>query len=110
MGVRGPDSRQWRLIATIETHASIADVHRLLTRASLDVHLERVAGAPPTFRWFNVLIDAGEGDDSYARSACALLRMLNRSVDVGSIADFRVIEGNQWLTQRHDGAVEETRH
>lgn len=109
MGTCGPDPRQWRLIATIETHAGIADVHRLIAGAALDARLERIAGAPPTFRWFNVLIDAGEGEECYVRSACAVLWMLHRSVDTGRITDFRIVEGNEWMSQRI-GAAEEAAH
>jgi hypothetical protein len=110
--MRAPDQdvQQWRAIATIETHAGVTDVHRLIDRGLAGVRFQRVAGAPPSLRWFNVLIDAGDGEDRYERAARAVLRMLHRAVEAGRISEFRVVESNQWLTQRHGGAAQESEH
>ncbi|HSS07232.1 MAG TPA: hypothetical protein VLK83_08865 [Rhodanobacteraceae bacterium] len=105
MGMPVRDLQQWRLIATIETHACLADVHRLIARDLPDVRLERVIGAPSKCGWFNVLIDAGEGEGQYARTASALLRSMHRATDAGRIVEFRLVDGNQWLMQRHGGAA-----
>ena len=110
MGMPVHDLQQWRLIATIETHASFADLHRLIARDLIDVRVERVVGAPSMRRWFNVLIDAGEGDGQHARTASAVLRSLHRATDAGGITDFRLADGSQWLTQCHAGAAETTEH
>jgi hypothetical protein len=106
MGLPVHDLQQWRLIATIETHASFADVHRLIARDLFDVRLERVIGAPPNCRWFNVLIDVYQGEAQYARTASAVLRSLHRATDTGRIVEFRLVDGNQWLMQRDGSAVD----
>lgn len=106
MGMPVHDLQQWRLIATIETHASFADLHRLIARDLFDVRLERVVGAPSNCRWFNVLIDAGDGDGHYARTASAVLRSVHRATDAGRIMDFRLVDGNQWLTQCHGSTAD----
>jgi hypothetical protein len=108
MGVRDHDSRQWRLIATIEPHASLADALGLPVRAPLDVDLERVAGAPPSSRWFDVSI--GDGDECYAHCACAVLRTLNRSAHARGITALRRVDDSQRLTRRRCGVVEEIEH
>jgi hypothetical protein len=110
MGMPAHDLQQWRLIATIETHASFADLHRLIARDRFDVRLDRVVGAPSNCHWFDVLIDAGDGDGRYARTASAVLRSLHRATDAGRITDFRLADGNQWLTQCQEGAAETTEH
>lgn len=110
MGMPAHDPQQWRLIATIETHASFADLHRLIARDLVDVRVERVVGPPSKSRWFNVLIDACVGDEQSARTASAVLRSLHRATDAGGITALRLVDGNPWLTQCHAGAAETTEH
>ena len=100
--------QQWRLIATIERHASPADSRRLISRELPDVRLERVAGAPPGCRGFDVLIDACEGDERYARAASVMLCSLHRSMDAGGITELCLVDGQQRLTPRHGGAADAT--
>lgn len=95
-------ARQWRVIATVETRVGDGVVGKLSRCEAFEVGVEAVDGAPDGSCWFNLLIDASEGERRYEQAAHAVLRMLHHMRDAGAITEFRVADGNQWLTRSHE--------
>jgi len=107
MRVEMRGEQRWRVIATVELATSTMDAAHLVECRPFAIRVEGVRGSPAGRRWFNVLIDAGEGEQRYAAAARAVMRALHRCVGARTIVGFRITDGNQWLTQRHSGADRE---
>lgn len=95
----------WRQMATIEVRDDFDDFASVLADLSLDFRIEPAHESPPGYIWFHLLIDAGKGERRCARTAYALLTAMQRIAEEGSIPDFRIVAGEQWLQIGETGGV-----
>jgi hypothetical protein len=110
MGARRRVTRQWWLIATIETHAGIVDAQSTSARNVREVRAKKVAHAPCLLRGFESPSDAGDGDMRVARNVDARHRKLSRSLDADSVIRFRILDADHASTRRYGGATEPMQH
>lgn len=101
MNAPGRETRQWRVLVTVELHGSGIFSFRATDCEELPLCLEPVRGAPPGSRWFNILIDARLNASQYESSARRVVGMLHRYMNEGIVSRFHVVDGNQWLLDRY---------
>jgi hypothetical protein len=87
----------WCAVATIELADSFDRLADLLSDASLEFRIERVAKAPPDRAWFHLLVDLSKGERRGARTAYALLTTLKYFAASGDLPTLRIVSGEQWL-------------
>jgi hypothetical protein len=88
----------WHRVATVEVSSRVKDLPGLVQDDSLKFRLVEVDSPRRRFRRFDLIVDSTEGERRCARTAWTVLTAMQNAATVGCIDQFRVIEGNHWLS------------
>jgi hypothetical protein len=90
---------EWRCVATVEVSSRVRDLPTLIRDDSIKFRLVEVDSPERRVRRYDVLVDSMEGERRHARSAWAVLGALREAANHGAIDQYRVIEGDHWLSR-----------
>jgi len=88
----------WRRVATIEVGPRVNDLQTLVQNDSLRFQLVEANSPRRSFKRFDLVVDSTEGERRCARTAWAVLSAMREAATHGCIDQFRVIEGDHWLS------------
>jgi len=83
-------------MATVEVRSSVNLRALLEAETSVPLRIDCTADAPAGLRWFNISVETRQHGSACA-AVSALVRVINRAVDSGSIENYRIVRGKQWL-------------
>jgi hypothetical protein len=89
---------KWRRVATVEVGPRVKDLPTLVQDDTLRFQLVEAESPRRSFRRYDLLVDSTEGERRCARTAWAALSAMREAATHGCIDQFRVIEGNHWLS------------
>lgn len=89
---------EWRRVATIEVGPRVTDLPTLVQDDTLRFQLVEADSSRSSFRRYDLVVDSTEGERRCARTAWAVLSAIREAATHGCIDQFRVIEGNHWLS------------
>ena len=89
---------EWRRVATVEVGPRVKDLPTLVQDDTLRFQLVEAESPRRSFRRYDLLVDSTEGERRCARTAWAVLSAMREAATHGCIDQFRVIEGNHWLS------------
>ena len=89
---------EWRRVATVEVGARVKDLPTLVQDNTLKFRLVEADSSRRTFRRYDLVVDSTEGERRCVRTAWAVLSAMREAATHGCIDQFRVIEGNHWLS------------
>jgi hypothetical protein len=88
----------WRRIATVEVSSRVRDLPALVQDDTLTFRLVEASSPRRSFRRYDLVVDSTTGERRCARTAWTVLTAMQHAADIGCIDQYRVIEGNQWLS------------
>jgi hypothetical protein len=98
MNLRLTESTEWRQCALIEVSESTPDFFQLVRNDALQFRVQRAERSPTGYQWYELWVDASNGERRFARTAWSVLTALKRSAQEGFLEDFRIVVGEDWLT------------
>lgn len=88
---------EWRRMATLEMLEGGPNLPALIENEQPNVRLRRAETAPSGYLWFNLFVDASQGERRCALTAHVVLTAVKQAVADGHIEGFRIVYGGQWL-------------
>jgi hypothetical protein len=88
----------WRRVATVEVSSRVRDLPALVQDNTVNFRLVETDSARRQFRRYDLVVDSTEGERRCARTAWTVLSAMRQAATHGCLDQFRVIEGNQWLS------------
>jgi hypothetical protein len=101
MNIRLSESSDWRLCAVVEVPDSTPDFFQLVRDDALQFRVQRASREPTGYQWYELWVDASNGERRLARTAWAVLTALQRIAHEGRLEGFRIVNGDEWLTIGH---------
>jgi hypothetical protein len=88
----------WRRVATVEVSSRVRDLPALVQDDTMNFRLVEAESPRRQFRRYDLVVESTAGERRCARTAWAVLSAMREAATHGCIDQFRVIEGNRWLS------------
>lgn len=89
-----------QLVAGVEVRSPGADLVAYVGSQTSVFRLQPAAASPFGFAWYELFVDAAQGERRAAHAAHSVLSALQLASDAGWLEDFRIVFGEHWLQVR----------